>query len=107
MKTITFDGSKIFCINREDNGQVNIGVYENEVGLKIGQILEVPKDAGLKAKCLVLLKLPNEETFINTCRSLLSYATREELVRIIGNPISWAGYTVRERKRSKKKWKRN
>ena len=105
MKTITFDGSKIFSINREQNGQVNIALCENDIGVKIGQIRECPADEALTAECLAKIELPNEQTYINLCRSLLSYATREELVRIIGNPISWAGYTVRERKRSKKNGK--
>ena len=107
MQTITFDGSKIFSISREKSGQVNISICENEVGLKVGQVREVLVDEGLKANCLARLELPNEITYINLCRALLSYADRHELMKIIGNPISWAGYAVKERKRRKEWKKRN
>ena len=99
MQTITFDGSKIFSVSREQNGQVNISICENEVGLKVGQVREVLVDEGLKVKCLTRLELPNEQTYINFCRALLSYATRSEIVSIIGNPMSWAGYSVKAGKR--------
>jgi hypothetical protein len=84
MQTITFDGSKIFSINREQEGQVNIAVCENEVGVKVGEIRKTLTIDGLTAKCHIRMELPNEETYINLCRALLSYATRSELMRIIG-----------------------
>ncbi len=103
MKTITFDGSKIFSVNRANGGQVNIFLCENDIGLKVGQIRECRTDEALTAKCLAKIELPNEQTYINLCRVLLSYATRADLIAILGNPIPWAGYVLKERARKKKK----
>ena len=100
MQTITFDGSKIFSINREKNGQINIFICENEIGLESGKVLESRLEDGLTVKGLIKLELPNEQTYHNLCRVLLSYATRSELVSMIGNPISWASYTVKTRRKS-------
>ena len=100
MKTITFDGNKIYSVTRDNSGQVDIYVCDNDVGVKAGQIRTVAADEALTANCLVKLEMPNESTYINLCRVLLSFATRAELVSIIGNPLSFAGYAVQERKRS-------
>ena len=107
MKIITFDGSKIFSINREKGGEVNIYLCENDIGLKVGQIHERRTDEDLTAKCLAKIELLNEETYINLCRVLLSYATREDLVAILGNTIAWANYVVQGKERSKKNGKEN
>lgn len=101
MRTVTFDGSKIYSVNRDESGQVNIYVCDNDVGVKAGQIRTVTADEALTANCFVKLEMPNEATYINLCRALLSYATRAELMSIIGNPLSWTAYTVKERKRRK------
>lgn len=101
MKKITFDGSKIYSITRDKSGQVNIYICDNEVGVKAGQIRTVAAEEALTANCFVKLEMPNELTYINLCRALLSFATRAELVSIIGNPLSFAGYAVQERKRRK------
>ena len=101
-KIITFDGSKIFLINRNKSGQINIYVSKNEIGLKLGQIQETERINDLTANYLAKIELPNVQTYINLCRVLLSYATKTELVSIIGNPISWASYTIKDKTRSSK-----
>lgn len=97
MIIIPFNGENAFSIHRQEDGQVNIFISKNVYNVKADEIKEVRESELPPAD--YKMELPNKSTFINLCRVLLSYATREELVQIIGNPIAWSSYTIQKRKR--------
>lgn len=98
---IKFDGENVFSINRQTDGQVNICISKNVYNVKPDEIKEMRESDILPADYKI--ELPKKSTFINLCRVLLSFATREELVQIIGNPTSWSNYTIQKRKRRAQK----
>lgn len=99
MKIINLDGTTL-CITTRDADGVHIGMLENQADkIKSGEI-----ETRLKSDC------PKEydyridicdKTYIALVKSLLSFAEREELVRILCSPLDGACWSVGARKSKK------
>lgn len=97
MKTITFDGTKMFLTYRENDGRVRLCVCENSVWLQTGEIRDILREDGRQVECIVKIEIEKNETFIALCRALISMATREELIQFIANPLPQASYKTVQR----------
>lgn len=96
MEVIKLDGSTLCYMHRDKDG-VHIEMLENaDDKIKSGTYKEVPlKDCPTEYDYRIDI---SDKTYIALAKCLLSYAEREEFIKILYNPMDGACWSVAQRK---------
>lgn len=105
MQTITLDGSTKCYATRDENG-VHISMCLNDGGTsESGTVEKIPID-NCPTDCDYRIDI-SDKSYIALVKSLLYFADRAEIVRILNNPIDGACWNVVTRKSKSKEKKHN